>query len=121
MFNKAYFRQASILLSSLIIGLVLLDAGGCQAFAPAQTMQQKIAYAYGVHTAVLTATTQALNAKAIKSSDAQHVLDTAKDARTFLDAASTALSVGDTKTADGQLALATSILTQLQSYLGSLQ
>jgi hypothetical protein len=98
--------------------LILLLSGCAQlGLAPAQNFDQKLAYAYGTHTAVLNATTASLNGKSITSADAEQVLKLANESRTLLDAARAAAGAGDPSTANGKLALATSILTQLQAYL----
>jgi hypothetical protein len=49
------------------------------------------------------------------------VLKLADESRALLDAARAAAKVGDPTTANGKLVLATSILTQLQTYLRSKQ
>ena len=108
-------------LKSYYFLLVLVCAAGCAqlGLAPAQTFDQKLAYAYGVHTAVLNATTSALNAKTLKSTDAEQVQTLAGQSRQLLDAAKSASSVGDITTANGKLLLGTQILEQLQTYLRS--
>lgn len=112
-------NRACALLLTVMAVLAFTQLTACSVFEPAQSTEQKLAYAYGTHTAVVNATTQALNDKTISSSDAQHVLNVATDSRTILDGVKTALAAGDTKTAEGQLAMATSILAQLQSYLST--
>jgi hypothetical protein len=100
--------------------LLLLLAGCAQlGLSPARNFDDKLAYAYGTHTAVQQATTQSLNASDITSADASQVLKLADESRTLLDAAKAASSVGDINTASGKLLLATSILEQLQAYLRS--
>lgn len=94
----------------------ILSACGSLFLAPKSTTE-KLAAGYIAHTAVLKATTNALNAGDISSSDAEHVMVIAKESRTFLDAAQVALTAGDPKTAEGKLALATTILTELQEWL----
>lgn len=95
--------------------LTLLLWGCAQlGLAPAQTFDQKVAYAYGTHTAVLQATTAALTAKAITVDDAKHVATLADQSKALLDAARLA---GDPTEASNKLLLATAILTQLQQYL----
>lgn len=100
---------------------ILLLLAGCAQLglqAP-QTFDQKLAYAYGTHTAVQNAAAGALNAKEISSDEAKQVLKLADESRVLLDAAGAASSAGDISSADGKLLLATSILTQLQAYLRS--
>jgi len=110
-------RRVVLRLSPLLVLLLV----GCAALglAPAQTLNQKIAYAYGTHTAVLQATTTSLSAGKISSADATQVLKLADDSKVLLDAA-TALSVsGDTTGANNKLTLAVSALTALQAYLSA--
>jgi len=98
---------------------LLMLLAGCASFglAPANTLSERLAYAMGSHTAVLAATTQALDAGDITSDDAQRVLTVADTARQTLDAAGLAIGVGDLATAEARLQLATSLLARLQSYL----
>lgn len=106
-------------LSFLWLVSVLLFGCSQLGLAPAQTFEQKLAYGYGNHTAVLKATTDALNAKTLKSADGEQVLKLATESRTLLDAARVANSSGDVTTANGKLLLAVQILEQLQVYLRS--
>jgi hypothetical protein len=102
---------------------IILLLVGCASLglAPAQTFDQKLAYAYGTHSAVQQGATQALADKTLSSTDAMQVLKLADESRALLDAARAAAKVGDPTTANGKLVLATSILTQLQTYLRSKQ
>lgn len=103
---------------SLVPILVLLLAGCAQlGLAPASSLTDRIAYAYGTHTAVLQSTTVALENGEISVEDAQRVLKVADQARDALDASRLALDVGDTSTAEGRLQLAVAILSELQAYL----
>lgn len=105
----------------LYLWLVLL--AGCASFglATPQTFDQKLAFAYGTHSAVQQGATQALADKTLSSTDAMQVLKLADESRALLDAARAAAKAGDPTTANGKLLLATSILTQLQTYLRSKQ
>ena len=94
----------------------ILSACGSLFLAPKST-SERLAAAYITHTSVLNATTNALLAGDISSTDAEHVLKIATESRQFLDAAQVALTAGDIQSADGKLALATSVLTELQAYL----
>jgi hypothetical protein len=100
---------------------LLVCLAGCAqlGLAPAQNFEQKLAYAYGVHTAVLNATVSALDAKTIKSTDAEQVQTLATQSRSLLDAAKVASAGGDLTTANAKLLLGTQILEQLQAYLRS--
>lgn len=82
-----------------------------------QTFSERLAFAYTTHTAIQNAAAASLDAKDISRADALHVLKLADESRTILDAARLALDTGDPRTAEGRLALATSILIQLQTYL----
>lgn len=82
-----------------------------------QTFAERAAYIHSTINGVITATTDSLNAGAIKSSDAEYVRDTAVRTRTILEAAETAYGAGDITTADSRLALAENVLRQLQGYL----
>ncbi len=98
--------------------LALLLLTGCAALglSSAKTFDQKLAYAYGTHTAVLQAAASAVTAKTLSASDGEEVLKLADESRALLDAAKAA---GDTATGGSKLALAATILTQLQTYLNA--
>lgn len=104
-----------------LVTLWLIAIAACSqlGIAPAQTFNQKLAYATGVHTAVLQATTAAVTSGALSSSDGQAVLVQADNAKTILDAANVANASGDITGATNKLALATAALTTLQSYLNT--
>jgi hypothetical protein len=104
---------------SLYIALLLLTGCASLGLQTPQTFDQKLAYAYGTHIAVQKAAAASLNAKEISSDEAKQVLKLADESRQLLDAAGAASSAGDISSADGKLLLATSILTQLQTYLRS--
>lgn len=91
---------------------------GCQqlGISTPKSFDQKLAYAYGVHTSVLQGATVALNAKAISSSDAAHVATLGDQSRQLLDAARL-VAATDPNAANAKLLLATQILEQLQVYL----
>ncbi|HEX7103947.1 MAG TPA: hypothetical protein VF201_14985 [Nitrolancea sp.] len=97
--------------------LVLLTACAQLGLAPASSLNDRIAYAYATHTAVLRATTDALEAGDIQTEDATRVLKVADQARDALDASRLALDAGDVSTAEGRLQLAVAILSELQAYL----
>jgi thioester reductase-like protein len=106
-------------LSALSALFVLLVVGCAQlGIAPAQSFDQKLAYAEQVDTAVLTASTAALRAQQISSADHEHVIALADQAKALIDSAKL-LAATDPTSASGKLALATSVLQQLQLYLNS--
>lgn len=92
---------------------------GCAAFEPAKNFEAQLAYAYGTHTALMDAAANAVTAGSLTPHDAEQVLAIADDAKLLLESAKLALGVGDVATAEGQLALATNILTQLRDYLNA--
>ena len=98
------------------LSFVLLLLTGCaQLGLPTpQTFDQRLAVAYGTHTAVMETATAALIAKQITVDDAKQVLKLADESRVLLDAARV---VGDPTVATNKLVLATQILTGLQSFL----
>lgn len=97
--------------------LVLLVACGTLGLPQASSFNQRLAYAYGTHTAVQASAASSLDAKEISSEDAQRVLTVADESRKGLDAARIAFNAGDASTAEGRLQLATALLTELQTYL----
>lgn len=84
--------------------------------APAKSFPERLAYAYGVNTAVRQAATQGLNAGTLSGSDGEQVLKLTDEARTLLDSAKTLMDI-DARGAESKLVLATEILTHLQTYL----
>lgn len=100
-----------------LIALFALLASCAQlGLAPADKFDEKLAYAYGVSTAVKQTATAGLAAKSLSVDDAKHVLVITDQAKALLDAARV---TGDPLEAQNKLLLATQILTQLQAYLNS--
>lgn len=93
---------------------------GCQSvgLAPAQSFDQKLAYAYGVHTAVEQAAAQAVSTGTLSKVDGTAILSMADQSKTLLDDAKV-LEATDATTAGNKLALAVTVLTQVQSYIQS--
>lgn len=83
---------------------------------PAQNFEQKWAYATATHTAVMSAAAASVKVGDLSKADGQQVLRLADEARALLDAAE-ALSSSDESAANQKLALASTILLQLQQYL----
>jgi len=100
---------------------ICLTLTGCQALGlpTPQGFDQQLAQAYGIHTAVVSATATALTAGSISAADAQSVQGLEQNARTILDTAKTAETAGDTAGAQKDLALAMTALTALQTYLNT--
>lgn len=103
---------------SILPFLILLTACATLGLETAKTFNERAAYVHSNINGVVTATTNSLNAGAIKSDDASYVRDSAVRTRTFLASAETAYGAGDISTAEGRLALAEGILKQLQGYVG---
>jgi len=102
---------------ALLLVACLLAA--CAGLEPAASFDQKLAYAYGSHTSVLVAATNAVNGGTLSSADAEQVLELADNAKLILDGAKLAAGVGDLATAEGQLAMATTILQEVLKYLNA--
>lgn len=98
--------------------LLLLCSCSSLGLAPAQGFDQKLAYAEQVDTSVLTASTAALRAGEISSADQQQVITMADQAKALIDSAKL-LSSTDPTQANAKLALASAVLTQIQTYLNS--
>jgi len=94
---------------------------GCSALglSSPKSFDQNLANAYGIHTAVVTATAQALQSGAISVADAKAVRNMEVDARTLLDTAKSAETAGDSAGAQKNLSLAMTALTALQSYVNA--
>ncbi len=105
----------------LLLPQVPFGLSGCTALGvpQAQTFNEKLAYAYGTHTAVLQATTAAISAGQLSSADAMKILSDADNVKVALDAASSAYAAGDTAGANNKLAVAVSILQSVQAYLNA--
>lgn len=103
--------------NAAITTLILLLLTACAALTPPKSLDQRIAFAYGVHTAVQSAAASSLDAHEITSKEAEQVLALADKSRQILDGAKLAAGVGDLKSAEGQLQLATTVLLQLQAHL----
>lgn len=103
-----------------LAALCLTLLAGCAALglATPQGFDQSLATAYGVHTAVVSATATALTAGSINSAEATAVQTQALTARQLLDTART-LEVTNPTGASSDLALATTALTAIQTYLNS--
>lgn len=98
--------------------LLLLNACASLGLAPAQSFDQKLAYGYATHTAVLLAANTSLQAGSITKADAQQVLTLGDTSKTLLDSAK-AIETTDPVGATNKLALATAVLVQIQSYLNA--
>jgi len=79
-------------------------------------LQDRIAYVTAGADAVVVSTTNALNAQAISSADAQYISTAGRQLSALVAAAA---SDPDPKSAEGRLALAEGVLRQLQTYLAT--
>ncbi len=102
---------------TLLAFLIVLT--GCQSVEPAKTFGQQLAYAEGIHTAILDATNSSLSAGTISSADAETIAKGADGAQTLLEASKAAYEAGDTAGANAKLATALTALQALQDYLRS--
>lgn len=100
---------------------VALTLPGCTHFGleQAQTLDQRLAFAYGAHMAVLDAAAVGVQTGKLTAEDGEHVLKLADESRLLLDAGRVAAGGGDISTAEGRLVLALGVLTQLQTYLNT--
>jgi len=102
--------------ASLLVYLILSACTG-MGVEPPDTFEEYTAYAIATHTAVLQATTTALDFEEITSDQAADVAGLADRARSLIDSARAVYAAGDEPEATRQLAIATEILRQLQAYL----
>lgn len=100
--------------------LLSVTLAACSVLQLAESLDQRLAVAYATHTAVLNATTAALDAGTITSADAINLAELADRARQVLDSARTVSAAGRTADAERQLVLAAAILLELQTYLRGL-
>lgn len=84
-----------------------------------ETFNEKAAFTREAVNGVIGATTTALDAQAIHSSDAEWVRNTAQRTLVLLVSAETAYGAGDPATAEGRLKLAQGVLKELQKYLAT--
>lgn len=92
---------------------------GCAATGNVQPQgfKQQLAYAEGVHSAVIEAVDSSLNAHMLSSDAAASLASKADEAQLTLNAARTAYEAGDTAGANAKLAIALTALQTLQDYL----
>lgn len=101
------------------LAFVLVLVAGCGALGLQEPggFNDRLAYATGIHTSVVQASTNALNAHEITSAQADKIMTIAEESRTALDAARIAAGAGDITTAEGRLQFITAALTSLQTFL----
>lgn len=103
----------------LMLALAALLLQGCAALGHVtpETFDERLAYGYGMHDAMLRATTRALDDGLISSGDASSMLEQADNAYELLLQAEDYSMIGDVRTADGRLRMATAVLQSLDDYL----
>ncbi len=99
-----------------LLALLALTSCAQLGVAPARSFDQRLAYAYGTHTAVLEAAAAGVRAGALTPADGAAVLRLADQSRQVLDAARD-IETTNIKGAESKLALAAAILAELQEYL----
>lgn len=97
--------------------LAFMTACASMGLATPQSLDQRIAYAAGQVTAARGTAADALAGKTISVQDAESALRITDESKTFVDASRAALSAGDTQGAEARLALATSVLLAVKTYL----
>lgn len=99
--------------------LALLLCVGCSALGlqSAGSFNDRLAYAVSAETGIIEQTTAALNAGTISSADAQTISTAATNMSQVIASARTVMAAGNVDEANKKLALATSILAELQTYL----
>jgi hypothetical protein len=104
----------------IVLALLLPGFVGCAqlGLATPKGFDQQLAEAYGVHTAVVSATATALTSGALTSAEAAQVQTQERSARAMLDAAKAVEQTNPTG-ASNDLVLATTALSALQAYLNS--
>jgi hypothetical protein len=103
-----------------LAALLALAVVACQSLglAPARSLDDRLAYAYGVHTAVVEVISSAAQTGQLTPPEARQAANLAENSRQILDTAK-ALEQTDAKGASSRLTLATAVLDQLQAYLKS--
>lgn len=108
-----------LLLIGLISTVSFMPSCAQIGLAPAQSVEQQIAYGYTTLASVRSTTADLLTAKTIKVDDAKMVQGMADQARAALDLARVAVSAGIPKDAQSALTLANSVLSQINTYLAT--
>lgn len=106
-------------LVGLVVAVLVLTGCPSLGLAPIKNFDNGLAYSYGIHTAVMQASGNAVEAGDISSAEAEQILAMADTARQFLDGARLLHRTGDTEGARDKMALATAVLTRMQEYLRS--
>lgn len=119
--NRSAQDIADIWMVLIGVTIISLALGACQSFVKPENIEQRLAYAYGTHTAVMQAAATSVSLGELTPEQGETVLVLADRSRIILDSARVALSAGDPTTAEGQLLLAIGILTEIQNFLRRVQ
>jgi hypothetical protein len=110
---------ASVLLATAVLSMPALQGCGSLGLQQPETFSDRYAYALGQTTAIRDAARVSLDAKQISIKDAEYALQVTDRSRQLLDTAKQVADAGEVAKAQGQLALVTNVLTQLQTYLNA--
>lgn len=105
-------------LYALVLAVALTGCASLGLVAP-QSLDESLATAQAQVSGLEQSAASALSSGTIKLADAQQVLSLGDQASAAIVAARSAETLGDTITAQGKLALATSLLAQLAAYLSA--
>ena len=108
---------ATISILALLLASMALSSCSMLGVPKAETFNDRVAYAFGTHTAVLQTITTAVVLRDIGSDEATNYAETADQARAMIDSARLVYNAGDIPGANRQLLIATSILQLLQANL----
>lgn len=103
----------------LVLSILMLSGCASLGLPAPKGFEQQLGEAYGIHTAVLQTIAIGTGNGQLSSTDAASINGIAVNARVLLDSAKSIEMAGDTAGAQSKLAMATSLLTQLQTYLNS--
>lgn len=103
----------------LFLILLLALMAGCSSLAPPASLDEGLAYAQSQVSGFEESAAAAVQTKQISVDVAKQVLAYGDQVTTAIIAARAAETAGDTTTAQGKLALATSLLNQLAAYLAA--
>lgn len=119
--QRGFIRAAMLgFLLALSVGAASV-LSGCESIGlvKAETFEQRWAYAQTQVTGLRETSTRALDGKLISSSDMEYVIGIADRTADLLRLAREAAGAGDLSTAEGRLALARGVLTELEAFLAS--
>lgn len=119
--QRGFIRAAMLgLLLALSVGAASV-LSGCESIGmvKAETFEQRWAYAQTQVTGLRETSTRALDGKLISSTDMEYVIGVADRTADLLRIAREAAGAGDLSTAEGRLALARGVLTELEAFLAS--